>query len=199
MNFLAILLFSASVTCDSLIIGLSYGARKVKISFTSNLTVGIISCLGTMLGMYIGNIFNDFLIGSITQWIGSALLFLFGFYMFYQALYKQIKANSDVKLINDAADLAENFDKDHSKSIDIREACMLGLFLCLNNLGLGIGAALTGLNIYITSLTCLILSILFIEFGCRLTYNLLSQSTVKYAEYIASVIIMLLAIYQLFF
>ena len=149
--------------------------------------------------MYIGNIFNGFLIGSITQWIGSALLFLFGFYMFYQALYKQIKANSDVKIINDAADLAENFDKDHSKSIDIREACMLGLFLCLNNLGLGIGAALTGLNIYITSVTCLILSILFIEFGCRLTYNFLSYSTVKYAEYIASVIIMLLAIYQLFF
>ena len=76
---------------------------------------------------------------------------------------------------------------------------MLGLFLCLNNLGLGIGAALTGLNIYITSVTCLILSILFIEFGCRLTYNFLSYSTVKYAEYIASVIIMLLAIYQLFF
>ena len=66
-------------------------------------------------------------------------------------------------------------------------------------LGLGIGAALTGLNIYITSVTCLILSILFIEFGCRLTYNFLSYSTVKYAEYIASVIIMLLAIYQLFF
>ena len=199
MNFLAILLFSASVTCDSLIIGLSYGARKIKICFTSNLIVGLISCLGTMLGMYIGNIFNGFLIGSITQWIGSALLFLFGFYMFYQALYKQVKANSDVKIINDAADLAENFDKDHSKSIDIREACMLGLFLCLNNLGLGIGAALTGLNIYITSVTCLILSILFIEFGCRLTYNFLSYSTVKYAEYIASVIIMLLAIYQLFF
>ena len=199
MNFLAILLFSASATCDSLIIGLSYGARKITICFTSNLIVGLISCLGTMLGMYIGNIFNGFLIGSITQWIGSALLFLFGFYMFYQALYKQVKANSDVKIINDAADLAENFDKDHSKSIDIREACMLGLFLCLNNLGLGIGAALTGFNIYITSVTCLILSILFIEFGCRLTYNFLSYSTVKYAEYIASVIIMLLAIYQLFF
>lgn len=199
MNFLAILLFSASVTCDSLIIGLSYGARKIKICFISNLIVGVISCLGTMIGMYIGNIFNIFLLSSITQWIGSALLFVFGFYMFYQALYKQIKANSDVKIVNDAADLAENFDKDHSKSIDIREAFMLGLFLCLNNLGLGIGAALTGLNIYITSVTCLILSVLFIEIGCRLTYNFLSKSTVKYAEYIASVIIMLLAIYQLFF
>lgn len=199
MGFLAVLLFSASVTCDSLIIGLSYGARKIKISFTSNLIVGIISCLGTMLGMYIGNLFDDFIVGSITQWLGSALLFLFGFYMFYQSLYKQIKANSDTKIINDAADLAENFDKDHSKSIDIKEACMLGFFLCLNNLGLGIGAALTGLNIYITSLTCLLLSILFIEFGCHLTYNFLSKNTVKYAEYISSLIIMLLAIYQLFF
>lgn len=199
MGFLAVLLFSASVTCDSLIIGLSYGARKIKISFTSNLIVGIISCLGTMLGMYIGNLFDDFIVGSITQWLGSALLFLFGFYMFYQSLYKQIKANCDTKIINDTADLAENFDKDHSKSIDIKEACMLGFFLCLNNLGLGIGAALTGLNIYITSLTCLLLSILFIEFGCHLTYNFLSKNTVKYAEYISSLIIMLLAIYQLFF
>lgn len=199
MGFLAVLLFSASVTCDSLIIGLSYGARKIKISFTSNLIVGIISCLGTMLGMYIGNLFDDFIVGSITQWLGSALLFLFGFYMFYQSLYKQIKANCDTKIINDAADLAENFDKDHSKSIDIKEACMLGFFLCLNNLGLGIGAALTGLNIYITSLTCLLLSILFIEFGCHLTYNFLSKNTVKYAEYISGLIIMLLAIYQLFF
>ena len=198
MGFLAVLLFSASVTCDSLIIGLSYGARKIKIPFISNLIVGIISCFGTMLGMYIGNLFDDFIIGSITQCLGSALLFLFGFYMFYQALYKQIRANSDTKIINDAADLAENFDKDHSKSIDIKEAYMLGLFLCLNNLGLGIGAALTGLNIYITSLTCLILSVLFIEFGCHLTYNFLSKNTVKYAEYISSLIIMLLAIYQLF-
>ena len=74
---------------------------------------------------------------------------------------------------------------------------MLGFFLCINNFGLGIGAALTGLNIYLTSITCLILSIFFIELGCRLTYNLLSQNTVKYAEYVASIMIILLALYQL--
>ncbi len=199
MNFLAILLFSVSATCDNLIIGLSYGAKRIKISFISNLIVGIISCLGTLLGMYIGNLFDYFIIGSIAQYLGSGLLFLFGFYMFYQALYKQIKSSDDATIINDTADLAENFDADHSKSIDIKEASVLGLFLCLNNFGLGIGAALTGLNIYITSLTCLLLSILFIEFGCRLTYSFLSENTVKYAEYISSLIIMLLAIYQLFF
>ena len=39
MNFLAILLFSVSATCDNLIIGLSYGAKRIKISFISNLIV----------------------------------------------------------------------------------------------------------------------------------------------------------------
>ncbi|MCI8701985.1 MAG: sporulation membrane protein YtaF [Turicibacter sp.] len=197
MNFLAILLFSASVTCDNLIIGLSYGARKIKICFLSNLIVGLISCLGTLGGMYIGNLFDGFCVGSIAQYIGSALLFLFGIYMFYQSFRKHLKTKNDREILDDAANVAEQFDMDHSKSIDLREACMLGFFLCINNFGLGIGAALTGLNIYLTSITCLILSIFFIELGCRLTYNLLSQNTVKYAEYVASIMIILLALYQL--
>lgn len=200
MYFLSILLFSAAVTCDGLIIGLSYGARKVKINFMSNLIVGIISCLGTMIGMYAGQLFDIFLVESVTKSLGSILLFLFGLYMFYQAIYKQINARRQQKaLITNTADLAETFDKDHSKTIELKEAVMLGLFLCINNIGLGVGASLTGLNIMITSITCLILSIVFIEFGCRLTYNYLSEKTVQYAEYIASIMIMILAVYELFF
>lgn len=200
MYFLSILVFSVAVTCDGLIIGLSYGARKIKINFMSNLIVGIISCLGTMIGMYAGQLFDIFLVESVTTCLGSVLLFLFGLYMFYQAIYKQITARRQKKtLITNTADLAEAFDKDHSKTIELKEAVMLGLFLCINNIGLGVGASLTGLNILLTSITCLILSIIFIEFGCRLTYNYLSEKTVQYAEYIASLMIMLLAIYELFF
>lgn len=200
MYFLSILLFSIAVTCDGLVIGLSYGARKIKVNFICNVIVGIISCLGTMSGMYIGQLFDIFLLESITATLGSILLFLFGLYMFYQAIYKQISARKQRKtLIASTADLAETFDKDHSKSIDFKESIILGIFLCINNIGLGIGASLAGLNITITSITCLILSILFIEFGCHLTYNYLSEKTVKYAEYIASLMIMFLAIYELFF
>ena len=122
MNFLTILLFSASATCDSLIIGLSYGSRKIKINFINNLIVGLISCLGTMIGMYTGRLFDLFLVESVTQYLGSVLLFLFGLYMFYQALYKQIKARNDKnKVISDAADLAEIFDKNNSKNIELSE------------------------------------------------------------------------------
>lgn len=200
MNFLSVLLFSAAVTCDSLVIGLSYGSRNIKINILNNIIVGIISCLGTMIGMYAGHLFDMFLVESVTKCLGSVLLFFFGLYMFYQALSKQIQAKSDsYKIVSDAADLAENFDKDHSKSIDLSEAILLGIFLCINNVGLGVGAALAGLDIILTSFTCLILSILFIEIGCRLTYNLLSGKTVIYAEYIASMMIMLLAVYELFF
>lgn len=200
MNFFTVLLFSASVTCDSLIIGLSYGSRKIKINFVNNLIVGLISCLGTMIGMYTGRLFDLFLVDSVTKCLGSVLLFLFGLYMFYQALYKQVKARSDKdKVISDAADLAETFDKDHSKNIELSEALILGVFLCINNVGLGVGAALSGLNILLTSFTCLVLSVLFIEVGCRLTYRFLSEKTVQYAEYIASITIMLLAVYELFF
>ena len=155
MYFLSILLFSAAVTCDGLIIGLSYGARKVKINFMCNLIVGIISCLGTMIGMYTGQLFDIFLVESVATYLGSVLLFLFGLYMFYQALYKQLNARKQKEaLMTNVADLAETFDRDHSKTIEVKEALMLGLFLCINNIGLGVGASLTGLNILLTSITC---------------------------------------------
>lgn len=200
MYFLSILLFSAAVTCDGLIIGLSYGARKVKINFMCNLIVGIISCLGTMIGMYTGQLFDIFLVESVATYLGSVLLFLFGLYMFYQALYKQLNARKQKEaLMTNVADLAETFDRDHSKTIEVKEALMLGLFLCINNIGLGVGASLTGLNILLTSITCLVLSVVFIGGGCHLTYNFLSEKTVRYAEYVASIMIMILAIYELFF
>ena len=115
MYFLSILLFSAAVTCDGLIIGLSYGARKVKINFMCNLIVGIISCLGTMIGMYTGQLFDIFLVESVATYLGSVLLFLFGLYMFYQALYKQLNARKQKEaLMTNVADLAETFDRDHN-------------------------------------------------------------------------------------
>ena len=200
MYFLSILFFSAAVSCDGLIIGLSYGARKVKINFMCNLIVGIISCLGTMIGMYTGQLFDIFLVESVATYLGSVLLFLFGLYMFYQALYKQLNARKQKEaLMTNVADLAETFDRDHSKTIEVKEALMLGLFLCINNIGLGVGASLTGLNILLTSITCLVLSVVFIGGGCHLTYNFLSEKTVQYAEYVASIMIMILAIYELFF
>ncbi|MGL4335391.1 MAG: manganese efflux pump [Turicibacter sp.] len=200
MSFISILLFSISVTFDGLIIGLSYGARKVKINFLNNILVGVISCLGTMIGMYIGQLFDMFIVGSVTRYLGSGLLLLFGCYMLYQAVSKHINAiKKNNSIVNDAADLAETFDINHSKTIEISEAVLLGLFLCINNLGLGIGASLAGLNIMMTSITCLILSVVFIEIGVRLTYNYLSEKAVQYSEYLASIIIIGLAFYEFFF
>ena len=196
MSWLSVLLFSISVTCDGFIIGLSYGAKKVKISFINNLIVGGISCLGTMGGMCLGQYVDELIHTNITKYMGSALLLGFGLFMFYQALQKYFKEDDKV-VIKNTVELAETFDMDNSKVIEIKEAIVLGVFLCLNNFGLGVGAALAGLNILLTSILCFILSVVFIELGIKVTYNYLSANIVKYSEFIASFIIILLALYQL--
>ncbi len=190
------ILFSMSVTCDGFIIGLSYGARRVKISFINNVIVGGISCLGTMAGMYLGRFFDNLIDTDITKYMGSVLLLAFGLFMLYQAIQKYVKKD-DVVIVKNAADLAETFDADNSKVIELSEALLLGAFLCVNNFGLGVGAALSGLNIVLTSMLCFVLSVAFIELGIRVTYNCFSAKIVKYSEFIASFIIILLALYQL--
>ena len=58
---------------------------------------------------------------------------------------------------------SEHFDKDMSKEIELKEAVILGGILSINNIGIGIGASVAGLNIFVTSLMSLIFSMFLLS------------------------------------
>ena len=59
----------------------------------------------------------------------------------------------------------EKIDKDSSFSIDPKESITLAFALTINNIGLGIGGSIAGLNILITSFLTFIFSFLMILIG----------------------------------
>lgn len=207
MHILSIIFFCIASSSDNFIIGLSYGAKKINISLINNFIVASISCIGTFIAM----LFGKFLYGIVSprhaNWIGSVLLILFGLYMLINSL-RTLRTEYNVKTksekpkggyYNNIMENPELIDTDHSKSIEFREAVVLGSILCLNNVGLGIGASITGLNMYLTSLASLVFSIVFIKTGSSIGRKVLTNKLSSYSEYISAGIIILLGIYELFF
>ena len=206
MHVLSIFFFALSSSSDNFIIGLSYGAKKIKINFVSNLLVALISCIGTIAAMLFGKLISKIIAPQYTNMFGSLILMLFGVFMLVNVCKK--KSNDNKELLCDSSSKVYDYnemikhpeavDKNNSKTIEFKEAIILGLILCINNIGLGIGASISGLNIYITSISSLIFSILFIKLGCYFGRIVSSSKLANYSETISACIIIVLGIYELF-
>ncbi|MBZ9686909.1 sporulation membrane protein YtaF [Clostridium estertheticum] len=206
MHTLSILFFALSSSSDNFVIGLSYGAKKIKIRFINNLLIALISCIGTIAAMLFGKLFIRLIAPGYTNMLGSSILMLFGLFMLLNTFKKKSNDNkeltydnsSKVHHYNEIINHPEAIDKNNSNTIEFKEAIVLGIILCINNIGLGIGASISGLNIYITSLSSLIFSILFIKLGYYFGSIVTSGKLAKYSEIISACVIILLGIYELF-
>jgi putative sporulation protein YtaF len=164
MHVLSIFFFCAAASSDSFIIGLSYGSKGIRIKFYSNFLVASISSLGTFLAMLLGLGLHEGISYKYTTILGSLLLISFGFYMLIGSLRKRKERKENLGY-QDYINHPEHFDKDMSKEIELKEAVILGGILSINNIGIGIGASVAGLNIFVTSLMSLIFSMFFVYFG----------------------------------
>lgn len=204
MHILSIVFFAISSSSDNFIIGLSYATKKIKINIIINLIVAFISCIGTIVAMLFGKIILEFVTPIYTNVFGSLILILFGLYMLINAFKKethkivQMNSYESMNIYNEMLKHPEVIDKDNSKTIDFKEAIILGFVLSINNIGLGLGASLSELNIYATSLASLIFSFLFIKLGYYIGEMISSSKLANYTEKVSACIIILLGGYELF-
>lgn len=196
-----ILAFSASI--DSLIIGLAYGTKGIKISLLSNIVIATIITIGTFLSMYIGLALSKFIPKEFCSLLGSLLLIFLGLWMLYNEYKKKTpSSNSSVELIDslDYDEIIENdktADADHSGSIDIREALTLSIALSVNNLALSIGGSIAGLSILITTLFTFILSIIILIIGLKVGNSYIAKFFGKYSSYISASIVIIMGLTEL--
>ena len=54
--FIASLLFGISASLDALLVGISYGLRNVRIRLWQNLSISLVTLLGTCLSVGLGRI-----------------------------------------------------------------------------------------------------------------------------------------------
>ena len=198
MNILAILLFVFSSSFDIFTVAIAYGLKNIKINISSNLVIAIISSLGTFLSMKLGTALTTILPEKSAAIIGSIILLLLGMYFIFD-YYKQIKIYKpdpycdDVKSPICILDKPEIADTDKSGTIEFKESFMLSIALALNNIGLGIGASIAGLNITITTLITFIFSIIIIPLGLYCSRKFLNNKLGEKGSLISGILLIVLA------
>jgi putative Mn2+ efflux pump MntP len=92
----------------------------------------------------------------------------------------------------------EKADRDRSGHIDIKESIALAFGLTINNLGGGVGAGISGLNIAFTAVLTLIFSILSIVVGYVMGARITTKMTSVWTGILSGLLIVGLGIYEYF-
>ncbi len=191
MELFSVIMFAVSSNLDNLAVGISYGIKRVHISALPALLIGLITLGGTMVSMALGKNLLPFLPGRFAQLLGSIIILAMGGYGTVCFWTKRVRANgagtSDANTISLPL-----------RQLALREAAVLGTALAVNNMGLGIGASISGLQVLPASAASLCFSLLFLVLGNRAGRLWLSSLIGRYAEPIASGVMVLLGVYQLF-
>ncbi|KOF55628.1 MULTISPECIES: sporulation membrane protein YtaF [Clostridium] len=197
---LSALLFSLSSNLDNLVIGIAYGVKNIKIGTFANLLIAIVTSIGTFLSMSIGKYISKLLPHYVANSLGAIIIIILGIYFIIQSIIKLMNNTKQKELslkdITDMLEYAETSDLDKSGDINIKEASFVALGLTFNNLGTGIAASITGVNITFTVAFTFIFSIITIIIGEVFGTHVLGKVLGKYAPLISGILLIILGIVE---
>ena len=204
MNYMTAILLSLSANLDTFAVCISYGIKKVKISFIGALLISLITSLGTFLSMYLGKVITNFISPKIVNIIGGILLLILGLKIVIDFLKKYKESHIKDLLRHKKVSYGEILDNpikadiDNSGDIDIKECITLSIALTLNNLSVGVAASIAGISILLNTLFTFILTWLNIGIGFYIGRRYASKLLGKYSDLISGFLITILGIYQIF-
>lgn len=187
MNFISALLFGISANIDTLTMGFTYGIRKQRIPFFTNILISFITFIGTFFSIGIGIQLTGFLPPKTSHIAGSLLLIILGSYYF-------LKFIIETHILKKQSQHIEN-----TTNLSYKTILFLGLTLTVNNAGIGLGASLAGTGLLLTCFFTLILSFSFLFIGncigSRIPDGLFHHS----ADFLSGIIIIVMGIFHCFF
>jgi putative sporulation protein YtaF len=197
---LSALLFSLSSNLDNVVIGIAYGIKKIKLGMLANLIIAFVTSTGTFLSMSVGAYISTFLPKSVANILGAGVVIILGIYFVVQSIIKLINNTKSKELalkdIDDMIEYAKKSDLDSSSDINTKEALLIALGLTFNNLGTGVAASITGVNILFTIISTFILSIVTITLGEAIGKCLLGKFLGKYAPLFSGILLIMLGIIE---
>jgi len=225
LTLFLIVLLVLSISMDSFGIGIVYGLRKIKLPFLSNLLIASLTGTSTFLAMKTGTYFFTLLPPLWANYVISAALIAVGIWTMLQSWAKpgeEISDREEETILNEENNNDEVFkafftlrikslglliqilkeptsvDRDYSGTIDLKEACLLGAALSLNNLAGGVAGGMAGLKPEFTALFSALISILFFWSGNWLGLSYFSRWTGEKAAYIAGLMLIIIGLIKFF-
>lgn len=196
MQFLSSLLFGVSASLDSLLVGVSYGIRRVHIRLWQNFFISFVTLLGTCLSISTGHLLIPLLPEVVCRYAGSLILALLGIYYIIKWLISFLQNRHDDKLTN-YSEISSASASKKWEALSFAEVFTLSLTLSLNNLGIGLSASLAGLSLLSTAITTLVCSVLLLFLGNQLGRCRLLQLAGTAADPVSGILLIGLGFVQL--
>lgn len=203
MHLISSFLYSFSANLDIFIVGLSYGVKKSHIPLRQNLAISLITFSGTILSLKLGTQLTAFIPPGSARLFGCMILLLLGSYYTIKSLLPQKAVQPDTGLQTTPHASPPGQPKPLSlppgtTSLQMREAVALGFALSINNIGMGIGASISGVEAIPTSLITLFLSFVFLLTGNHIGKMRLLGAAGRFADTAAGILLIGLGAYELF-
>ncbi|WP_445951323.1 sporulation membrane protein YtaF [Thermodesulfitimonas sp.] len=189
MDAFGALLLLLAANLDNLGVGMALGTRKIRVALASNLLVALVTSVGTALSLVAGRWLTKFLAPTTAQGIGAVIIAAMGMWICYQEIIRVYRKGREkaeerggeacqptgrgVGRLKEVLDKPLLADTDYSGHIDVKEACLLGVALALNNFVAGAGVC--RLDVVLACVTVFIFSLLFLWLGIKLGQKCLSQ------------------------
>ncbi|MCM1026607.1 MAG: manganese efflux pump [Roseburia sp.] len=194
MQLLPSLLFGVSASLDSLLVGISFGLRRVRILLWQNLLISLVTFLGTCLSALLGARLLPLLPSFPGRFIGSLVLILLGIYYIAKQILFTLRnrhpadAGSDKQPVNSCR-----------KTLNPQEIAFLSLSLSVNNMGIGFSASLAGLLPVSAAVSTFSCSVLFLLAGNRLGRSRFLRFIGEAADPLSGLLLIGLGVLQLVF
>jgi len=186
---------------DNLGIGISYGLQKIRIPFSSNLLIAIMSATATAFAMIMGTFLSR--VFPLANLVGALLLIAIGLWIsfgsilqrnIFPMIHKRFKALSFI--INMLSNSA-TADRNSNKIIGNNEAVFLGISLSLNCLVTGLGAGLSGLSLFPVVMSVFVFSLVTLISGYALGHKANFNSLGRLMEVLAGALLVAIGINDL--
>jgi putative Mn2+ efflux pump MntP len=179
-------ILSISTNLDNLAVGVAYGFKRLTIGWVANGAIASLSGLSTLCSMSLGNEIATLISPIAAKSLGSMLLIVIGAVVLGQ-FWRSRHAPpppADVPPVN--------------SGMSLRDAILLGLALTLSNIGTGISAGMTHLDVATTSGLSLLSSLVMIGGGVWLGRFLTRQWQRCRLDWLAGLGLVLLGLYESF-
>lgn len=188
LYFTGLFLLIIAVSLDSFGVGVTYGMRKIRISFIALIIIMLCSGVMVLSSMTIGSVLSSFIPSGVAEIFGSLILISIGLFSLYNVLgskkNKFTEENSKLEskleekewkleikrfgLFITILKKPQMADLDRSGTISAKESLILGFALSLDAFGAGIGATMVGnYSPFITAILVSLMSGIFIFFGIK--------------------------------
>lgn len=195
MEGLTVIAVAVAVSVDSFLVGLSYGARGLRVPVFPTLGIGIMSGAVILVALWAGDMLSMWLGQGLGRILGGLILMGAAARIAFTPSEASKQPGSGVLSILRDPSLA---DKDSSGHISPGESLSLGLALSVDSFGVGVGvSAGVSPSLWLPLSACLV-TMMALTLGLRLGRNALNWSGSPLIRYLPVAILLVLGLSRLF-